>query len=157
MARNQKAAKWFHLSGEVTDFLNWYKRICIQQNIPQSEIRIEEKFKWWKKNIYLKNVKRHGKRSQASASDPITSHLAASKVNILKSDQKILRAIRDDHITIKEVTCHLDPEKETSYSPRFAPLVRAGLIEVIGKKKNEKTGMTVNVYALTKDGEKALL
>ncbi|KKM06065.1 hypothetical protein LCGC14_1747740 [marine sediment metagenome] len=156
MAKNRSAKKWFHLADEVDEFFLWYERICKQRNIPQSDIKIEEKFKWWKKNIYLKNVKRHGERTQARRTDPYSSHFAASKVNIIKSDHAILRAIQNGYTTIKEVSHHLNPEKETSYSPRFAPLRRAGLIEVIGKKKNEKTGMTVNEYALTPEGEKAV-
>ncbi len=144
----------------MTEFKLWYRQDRKQNNLPTplfylgANDAIRRKYQFWYEHIY--SIQPTVDRSRARLTDPETSHISASTIKSQRRDKEILRAIDQGYQTIKEVTQYIDITKETSISPRFAPLQRAGLIKVVGKKRNSMTNHLARTYQLTLAGKRQI-
>ena len=71
--------------------------------------------------------------AHARRSDPETSKAAAKGVNASRYELVVLNALEYGPATIREIETRTGVHYGT-ISPRFAPLVKRGLIEVVGRK-----------------------
>ena len=63
-----------------------------------------------------------------------------------KRCRDILEAMGDEEMTAREIADKLKFSELNAVRPRLCEMVQAGKVEVIGKKKDYKTGRTVSVY-----------
>jgi hypothetical protein len=89
-----------------------------------------------------------GSKALARRTDPETSHEAASKVNTTKLEEIVLNTIRDSGVygcTADEVVAANSGYKGNSLTPRFAPLIKRGLIYDSGLRRKTASGSTQRV------------
>ncbi len=89
-----------------------------------------------------------GSKALARNTDPETSHEAASKVNTTHLENIVLNTIRDSGAygcTADEVVAANSKYKSNSLTPRFAPLIKRGLIFDSGKRRKTVSGSTQRV------------
>ena len=84
--------------------------------------------------------------------DPDTSMDAADRVNSTTLEQQVYEAIAmyPDGCIAEEVMSHFPNHGVQTISPRFAPLLRKGLIEDTGKRRKASTGHSQRVLKAIK-------
>ncbi len=88
---------------------------------------------------------------QHRRNDPITSRLAALRVDRENSRGRVLTAIFHEAGTADELEDRLGIETG-SLTPRLGELKRLGLIETNGNKRLSKKGSPQHVYSITAKG-----
>ena len=81
----------------------------------------------------------------ARRTDPDTSHKAAREVKANQYERMVLKALKLGPATIRDIEFRTGVHYGT-ISPRFAPLVKRGYIEIIEKRGRRQ------VYGLTPEG-----
>ena len=86
------------------------------------------------------------------ASDPITSIEAAEQVDSSKLESMVYEAIakHPNGCTSDEVMAHFPAHGIQTITPRYAPLIRKGLIEDTGEKRMGKLGRFQRVLRVVK-------
>lgn len=86
------------------------------------------------------------------ASDPITSIEAAEKIDSTKLESMVYEVIAKypNGCISDEVLAHFPGHGHQTITPRFAPLIRKGLIEDTGEKRQGKSGRFQRVVRVVK-------
>lgn len=86
------------------------------------------------------------------ATDPITSIEAAEQVDSTKLESMVYEVIakHPNGCTSDEVMVHFPNHGVQTISPRYAPLIRKGLIEDTGEKRKGKSGKSQRVLRIVK-------
>ena len=86
------------------------------------------------------------------SSDPITSIEAAEQVDSTKLESMVYEAIakHPNGCTSDEIMVHFPNHGVQTISPRYAPLIRKGLIEDSGEKRKGKSGKFQRVLKVVK-------
>lgn len=86
------------------------------------------------------------------ASDPITSIEAAEKIDSSKLENMVYEVIarHPNGLTSDEVMAYFPHHGIQSITPRFAPLLRKGLVEDTGEKRQGKSGRSQRVLRVVK-------
>lgn len=86
------------------------------------------------------------------ANDPITSIEAAEQVDSTKLESMVYEVIakHPNGCTSDEVMAHFPNHGVQTISPRYAPLIRKGLIEDTGEKRKGKSGKSQRVLRVIK-------
>lgn len=86
------------------------------------------------------------------ASDPITSIEAAEQVDSSKLESMVYEVIakHPNGCTSDEVMAHFPAHGVQTITPRYAPLIRKGLIEDTGEKRMGKSGKFQRVLRVVK-------
>jgi hypothetical protein len=86
------------------------------------------------------------------AADPITSIEAAEVIDATKLEQMVYEVIAKypNGCTSDEVMAHFPSHGVQTISPRFAPLLRKGLIEDTGEKRKARSGRSQRVMKVIK-------
>ena len=86
------------------------------------------------------------------SSDPITSIEAAEQVDSTKLESMVYEAIakHPNGCTSDEIMFHFPNHGVQTISPRYAPLIRKGLIEDSGEKRKGKSGKFQRVLKVVK-------
>lgn len=86
------------------------------------------------------------------ANDPITSIEAAEQVDSTKLESMVYEVIakHPNGCTSDEIMVHFPNHGVQTISPRYAPLIRKGLIEDTGEKRKGKSGKSQRVLRVVK-------
>jgi predicted ArsR family transcriptional regulator len=92
----------------------------------------------------------------ARTTDPVTSHEAAASINVggesgigvTDREQVVIDTIRSNGPMTQEQVADTTGIERPAISPRFAPLVRKGMLQIVGKGKN-RSGRRAFVFGLT--------
>jgi len=86
------------------------------------------------------------------SSDPITSIEAAEQVDSTKLESMVYEAIakHPNGLTSDEIMLYFPNHGVQTISPRYAPLIRKGLIEDSGEKRKGKSGKFQRVLKVVK-------
>jgi hypothetical protein len=86
-------------------------------------------------------------KEMARTADPDTSHEAAEKVDSAKLERLVFEVIarNPNGMTSDEVMRHFPDHGVQTISPRFAPLIRKGLIEDTGERRKAASGRSQRV------------
>ena len=86
------------------------------------------------------------------ANDPITSIEAAEQVDSTKLESMVYEVIakHPNGCTSDEIMVHFPNHGVQTISPRYAPLIRKGLIEDTGEKRKGKSGKSQRVLRVIK-------
>ena len=86
------------------------------------------------------------------ATDPITSVEAAEQVDSTKLESMVYEVIakHPNGCTSDEIMVHFPNHGVQTISPRYAPLIRKGLIEDTGEKRKGKSGKSQRVLRVIK-------
>ena len=68
-----------------------------------------------------------------------------------KRCRAILEAMGDEEMTARQIAYKLGFYDLNAVKPRLSEMVQAGKVEVIGKKKDYKTGRTVSIFKAVKN------
>ena len=90
-------------------------------------------------------------KEMARTTDPVTSHEAAEKVDSRTLELMVLKAIHEspDGLTTDELMRHFPAYGVQTVSPRFAPLLRKGLIYDTGLRRKGASGVCQRVVKST--------
>ena len=86
------------------------------------------------------------------ATDPITSVEAAEQVDSTKLESMVYEVIakHPNGCTSDDVMAHFPNHGIQTITPRFAPLIRKGLVEDTGEKRKGKSGRSQRVLRVVK-------
>ena len=86
------------------------------------------------------------------ATDPITSVEAAEQIDSTKLESMVYEVIakHPNGCTSDEIMVHFPNHGVQTISPRYAPLIRKGLIEDTGEKRKGKSGKYQRVLRVVK-------
>ena len=86
------------------------------------------------------------------ATDPITSIEAAQQVDSTKLESMVYEVIakHPNGCTSDEIMAHFPNHGIQTITPRFAPLIRKGLVEDTGEKRKGKSGRSQRVLRVVK-------
>ena len=86
-------------------------------------------------------------KEMARTADPDTSHEAAEKVDSAKLERLVFEVIarNPNGMISDEVMRHFPDHGVQTISPRFAPLIRKGLIEDTGERRKAASGRSQRV------------
>lgn len=85
--------------------------------------------------------------ARARATDPVTSHMAAAKIDTETRAGKVLAALKDNPqgLSNYDLAEYIGEARECT-SPCLAPLERQGYVHRDGTTKQKETGMTVTLW-----------
>ena len=89
-----------------------------------------------------------GSRGLARSSDPDTSHVAAAKISAARLEEMVYEKIRSfgsAGCAADDVVQLMPDIKSNSITPRFAPLIKKGLVVDSGRRKRISSGSTQRV------------
>jgi hypothetical protein len=97
-------------------------------------------------------------RKLVRRNDPVTSHEAAKSVDTTKLEALVYEVIRShpQGCIADDVERAIPQHRSNTVTPRFAPLIRKGFIEVTGEKRLASSGRMQRVMRATQTTTKEI-